>query len=136
MLLIAIVFLCASSFAGFFCFLEGEHAITAFRTQYRIPANIEVWLDNPEDPSDGLVVNDGWMPFWLVTVVEGGVRFPLHPLLRDCLWQWRLCPCQLMPNGFKIIMGAVQLNRILGINLSVSDIENVYDICKSIDGNS
>ena len=41
-----------------------------------------------------------------------------------------------MPNGFKIIMGAVQLNRILGINLGVSDIEDVYDICKSGDGNS
>ena len=41
-----------------------------------------------------------------------------------------------MPNSFKIIMGSVQLNRILGINLGVSDIEDVYDLCKSGDGNS
>ena len=76
------------------------------------------------------------MPFWLVIVVERGVRFPLHPLLRDCLWEWHLCPCQLTPNGFKIIIGVVQLNRILGISLGVSDIEDVYDLCKSADGNS
>ena len=41
-----------------------------------------------------------------------------------------------MPNGFKIIMGVVELNRILGINLGVSDIEDVYDLCKSEDRNS
>ena len=116
--------------------LEDEHAIAAFRVQYEIPTNVEVRLDNPEDPFDDLVVHNGWMPFWLVTIVEGGVRFPLHPLLRDYLWEWRLCPCQLMPNVFKIIMGAVQLNRILGINLGVSNIEDVYDLCKSGDGNS
>ena len=76
------------------------------------------------------------MSFWLVIVVEGGVPFPLHPLLRDCLWEWRLCPCQLIPNSFKIFMGVVQLNRILGISLGVSDIEDLYDLCKSGDGNS
>ena len=38
-----------------------------------------------------------------------------------------------MPNDFKIIMGVVELNRILGINLSVHDIEDVYDLCKSGD---
>ena len=41
-----------------------------------------------------------------------------------------------MLNGFKSIMGAVQLKRILGINLGVSDIEDVYDLCKSVDRNS
>ena len=76
------------------------------------------------------------MPFWLVTVVEAGVRFPLHPLLRHCLREWNLCPCQLLPNGYKIIMGAVQLNGILGISLGVLDIEDANDLCKSIDGNS
>ena len=38
-----------------------------------------------------------------------------------------------MPNGFKIIMGVVELNRILGFNLGVNDIEDVYDLCKSRD---
>ena len=32
-------------------------------------------------------------------------------------------------------MGVVELNRIQGINLSVSDIEDVYDLCKFGDEN-
>ena len=35
-----------------------------------------------------------------------------------------------MPNGFKIMLGVVELNRILDINLGVHDIEDVYDLCK------
>ena len=103
-------------------------SITLFRKMYKIPANVEV---RPDGPDDGFVMDDGWMPFWLVAIVEAGVRFPLHSLLRDCLREWNLSPCQLLPNGYKIIMGAVRLNEILGINLSVPDIEETYDLCKS-----
>ncbi|KAJ8617840.1 hypothetical protein MRB53_014026 [Persea americana] len=79
--------------------LEGEQVVAAFRAQYNIPADVKVRLDNPEDPTDGLIFHNGWMSFWLVTVVEGGVR-------------------------------------VLGISLGVSDIEDVYDLCKSVDRNS
>ena len=84
--------------------LEDHVSIIIFRTQYNIPANVEV---KPDSPTDGFVFHNGWMPFWLVTVVEAGVRFPLHLLLRDCLREWHLCPYQLLPNGYKIIMGLV-----------------------------
>ena len=56
--------------------LEDPHTIDVFRAQYNIPANIEVRLDNPEDPFDDLVVHDGWVLFWLVTIVEGGFGSP------------------------------------------------------------
>lgn len=71
------------------------------------------------------------MPFPLVAITEGGVRFTVEPLLRACLSTWRLCPCQLMPNSFKIIMGIAKLNQILEIDLGVHDIEDLYDLCKS-----
>ena len=74
------------------------------------------------------------MPFPLIAVVEGGVRFPLHPLLRACLSSWNLTPCQLMPNAFKVIMGTVALNKHLHINLDIRDIEDVYDLCKTKEG--
>ena len=108
-------------------------SINHFRDAYKVPANVEV---RPDDPDDGLTYRDGWMSFWLVSVVEGGVRFPLHPLVRDCLWEWRLCPCQLLPNGYKIIMGVVRLNEILRIGLGVPDIEDTYDLCKSAEGDT
>ncbi|XXG85597.1 hypothetical protein AAC387_Pa11g0646 [Persea americana] len=108
-------------------------SIGLFREAYKVPASVEV---RPDGPDNGITYHDGWMPFWLVSVVEGGVRFPLHPLLRDCLREWGLSPCQLLPNGYKIIMGAVRLNEILSINLSVPDIEEANDLCKSAEGHT
>ena len=113
--------------------VENPASLSLFRGMYNIPANVEV---RPDTSDDGFVTDDGWMPFWRVTIVEAGVRFPLHSLLRNCLEQWNLSPCQLLPNGYKIIMGAVRLNEILGINLSVPDIEETYDLCKSAEGNT
>ncbi|XXG66533.1 hypothetical protein AAC387_Pa06g0085 [Persea americana] len=108
-------------------------SIDHFRDAHKIPANVEVRLDGPDD---GLAYRNGWMPFWLVSVGEGGVCFPLHPLVRDCLREWRLCPSQLLPNGYKIIMGVVRLNQILKIGLGVPDIEDTYDLCKSAEGDT
>ena len=61
---------------------------------------------------------------------------PLHPFLRTCQKKWCLCPCQLMHNGFKIIMAVPKLNRILGINLGIHDINDVYNLCKSGGGDN
>ena len=108
-------------------------SIAFFRDAYKVPANVEV---KPDGPNDGLAYRNGWMSFWLVSIVEGGVCFPLHPLVRDCLREWRLCPCQLLPNGYKIIMGVVRLNQILNIGLGVPDIEDTYDLCKSAEGDT
>ena len=113
--------------------LEDPLSISLFREAYQVPANVEV---RPDGPDDGVTYSDGWMPFWLVSVVEGGVRFPLHPLLRDCLREWGLSPCQLLPNAYKIIMRVVRLNEILSINLGVPDIEEAYDLCKSAEGHT
>lgn len=103
-----------------------------FKGMYGIPDDVRTRLDDPDDMFDGFAFTDGWMRFPLVAIVGGGVRFPVHPLLRACLSAWHLTPCQLMPNGYKIIMGAVELNKILGINLGVHDIEDTYDVCKSV----
>ena len=48
-------------------------SIDHFRDLYKVPSNVEV---RPNDPDDGLTYRDGWMPFWLVSVVEGGSAFP------------------------------------------------------------
>lgn len=111
--------------------LGNPKAITDFKVKYQIPDDVQFRLDDPTDPLDGYILRDGWMPFPLVAVVEGGVQFPLHPLLRICLHKWNICPYQLSPNGFKIIMGVVVLNRILNADLGIHDIEDTYDLCKS-----
>ena len=46
--------------------LGDQGSIAYFRDAYKVPANVEV---RPDDPDDGLAYRNGWMPFWLVSVV-------------------------------------------------------------------
>ncbi len=62
----------------------------------------------------------------MVAVVEGGVRFPIDPFLADFLNYFSLSPTQVNPNIFRIVMGTVELNRRLGLELSTYDIVRTY----------
>ena len=114
------------------CWLDTPEAMASFREAYRIPDNVLTRLNDPDDFRDGMSARGDWVPFPLIAIIEGGVRFPIHPLLRACLSSWHLAPCQLLPNAYKIIMGTAELNRLLGINLGVHDIEEAYYVCKSV----
>ena len=102
-----------------------------FRRRYEIPDSIGLELADVGD-----VHQATWetihMP--VVDIVEGGVRFPLHPLLRETLAYYRLCPRQVSPNMIRIIMGVVELNRLLGTSLGVWDIQFCYSACRAPSG--
>ena len=94
-----------------------------FRRLYRIPDDVGlqyVHWSNALPPSSGELL----IP--VVAVVEGGVRFPLDPLLADFLNYFSLSPTQVNPNIFRIVMGTVELNRRLGLELSTYDIVWTY----------
>lgn len=76
-------------------------------------------------PLDALRENSSWerahIP--IAAIVEGGIRFPLHPLLRHLLNWYSLTPMQVSANVFRLTMGTVALNEILGTNLGLWDIQ-------------
>lgn len=71
--------------------------------------------------------SDERIPLPLITIIEGGVRFPLHPLLEEVLHFYGIPHSQLFPNFFRIVMGVVALNNILGINSGLSEIRYCYN---------
>ena len=50
----------------------------------------------------------------------------MDPLLADFLCYFNLAPTQVNPNIFRIVMGTVELNRRLGLELSTYDIVQTY----------
>ena len=104
-------------------YVNMPEAMAVFRHLYEIPNNVGLryvhW-------SDALPPSSGELLIPVVAVVEGGVRFPIDPLLADFLSYFSLSPTQVNPNIFRIVMGTIELNRRLGLELSTYDIVWTY----------
>uniref|UniRef100_A0A2N9IE23 Uncharacterized protein n=1 Tax=Fagus sylvatica TaxID=28930 RepID=A0A2N9IE23_FAGSY len=103
--------------------VNSEASMTRFRELYRVPPSIRLAYCNLNDFP---VINKDEILLPIMAVVEGGVRFPLHPLLVNFLQIVNATPSQVSVNLFRIIMGVVALNRLLGVNLRTGEILRVY----------
>ncbi|XP_028124315.1 uncharacterized protein LOC114321351 [Camellia sinensis] len=68
--------------------------------------------------------------FLLLSITESGVRFPLHLFLKVVLRYWGLILSQSNVNFFRIIMGVIELNRRLRLNLGIPSIRHCYVLVK------
>uniref|UniRef100_A0A2N9FNU8 Uncharacterized protein n=1 Tax=Fagus sylvatica TaxID=28930 RepID=A0A2N9FNU8_FAGSY len=104
-------------------YVNTPETMALFRRLYQVPDDVGLryvhW-------SDALPPSSGELLIPVVAVVEGGVRFPIDPLLADFLSYFSLSPTQVNPNIFRIVMGTVELNRRLGLELSTYDIVWTY----------
>ncbi|GMQ05271.1 hypothetical protein CsSME_00050366 [Camellia sinensis var. sinensis] len=104
--------------------------ISGFRCHFFIPDDVRLSF-----VADGTLdmerVDETMIVFPLLSITEGGVHFPLHPLLRVMLCHWGLIPSQPNVNFFRIVMGIIALNRRLGHNLGIPAIWHCYALAKS-----
>ena len=70
--------------------------------------------------------------FPLVVILEGGVRFPIDPLLLRTLNFYGLNPDQCLPNFYKVVNSVMRLNKIYNLGLNNHDINFLYGICGSL----
>ena len=110
--------------------LLSEGRISGFRRHFSIPDDVHLSLVT-DSTLDMEREDQNTIVFPLLSIAEGGVRFSLHPLLRAVLRYWSLIPSQPNVNFFRIIMGVIELNRRLRINLGILAIRHCYALAKS-----
>uniref|UniRef100_A0A2N9FIG1 Uncharacterized protein n=1 Tax=Fagus sylvatica TaxID=28930 RepID=A0A2N9FIG1_FAGSY len=104
-------------------YVNTPEAMEKFRRHYGVPDDVYLEYRFWENAITG---EPGDLIIPVVAIIEGGVRFPMDPLLADFLDYFRISPTQISPNIFRIVNGVAELNRRLGFNLTVHDIIATY----------
>lgn len=112
---------------GFSHLLRTEATLATFRARFEVPLDVDI-----EYCPKGNIENDQCPRvafFPLMVILEGGVRFPMDPLLVRTLSVYCLCPNQLPPNSFKVVSCISLLNNLYGLCLNHNDIKFMYNMC-------
>ena len=73
-----------------------------FARRYRPPFGVRVWSP---DVLISYVVSVPKMVCFFEVAFDNGLRFPLHPFIKGVLQHFNVCPSQLLPNGWGILVG-------------------------------
>ena len=85
-----------------------------FSRRYRPPFGVRVWSP---DVLTFYVVSVPKMVCFFELAFDNGLRFPLHPFIKGILQHFNVCPSQLAPNGWGILVGILALFRDRGLGV-------------------
>ncbi|KAL2486571.1 Plus3 domain-containing protein [Abeliophyllum distichum] len=102
-----------------------EEDLTKLREAYRIPADIELILPDPNERA--CFPRKGCTALHLNAFVSG-MRLPLHPMLRRILRAYDLAPTQVAPNGWSQMVGGMYLwfRHSFGMEMSLHMFQTIY----------
>ena len=112
---------------GYAYLLNTEASLATFRQNYSVPNDVEVAYCHESE----IVLHKraGTAFFPLMSILEGGVRFPIDPLLLDTLRYYGLSPDQLPPNFYQVMSCVSRLNQTFSLQLDQHDINHMYSLC-------
>ena len=100
--------------------VESEEGMEKFKADYRIPPN--VGLRYCEEGEWHFMRREGEVVIPMIAFIEGGVRIPMRPMMRDYLRFVRLAPTQCVLNVFRILGYVNTLNEKMGLRLTHHDV--------------
>lgn len=65
-----------------------------------------------------------------MAICEAGLRFPLHPFLRELLARFGLVPHFFAINSFRIVMSVIKLKELHNLDFSVADLFHTYQMSR------
>ena len=85
-----------------------------FARCYRPPFGVRVWFP---DVLTSYVVSVPKMVCFFEVAFDNGFRFPLHPFIKGVLQHFNVCPSQLSPNRWGILVGLLVFFRDRGLGV-------------------
>ena len=87
-----------------------------FATRYRPPVGIHVWRP---DSLTSYVVHVPKMVCFFEATFENGLCFPLHPFFKCVLQNFNVCPAQLSPNFWGVLVVLLVVFRDKGLGVPI-----------------
>ena len=94
---------------GYSYLLEAPGALATFRQKFDVSSDMEVAYCYESEIA--FHRGRGTAFFLLMEILEGGVRFPVDPLLTNTLRYYGLCPDQLPPSFYWVVSCVSRLNH-------------------------
>ena len=120
---------------GFSHLLSTEASLANFREVFNILGDVAVAYCHEGDIALHRRSGSNIVFFPLMAILEGGVRFPVDPLLLSTLSFYGLCLDQLPPNFYQVVSCVSRLNQIYGLQLNHHDINFMYNLCGNLKSN-
>ena len=90
-----------------------------FARRYRPPFGVRVWS---HDVLTSYVVPVPKMVCFFEVAFDNGLLFPLHPFIKRVLQHFNVCPSQLSPNCWGILVGLLVFFRDKGLGVPIIDL--------------
>lgn len=99
-----------------------------FRQVYDVPNDVDI---RPVEGSR-ILYSDDHVTVPLMAITEGGLRFPMHRVLREVLHRFQLTPCQLSVNSYRIIHSVIKLAEVKMFPLEAHHIFENYMMSRNV----
>ena len=120
---------------GFSHLLSTEASLANSREVFNILGDVDVAYCHEGDIALHRRSRSNIAFFPLMAILEGGVRFPVDPLLLSTLRFYGLCLDQLPPNFYQVVSCVSRLNRIYWLQLNHHDINFMYNLYGNLKSN-
>ena len=103
-----------------------------FSIHYKPPVGIHIWRP---DFLTSYVVHVPKMVCFFEVAFENGLRFPLHPFFKCVLQHFNVCPAQLSPNFWGVLVGVLVVFRDKGLGVpSLALLLDLFNVKESAEG--
>ena len=106
--------------------VKSEKAMEKFVADYKIPNN--VGLRYCKEGDWHIMRREGKVVIPIIAFLEGVMRLPMRPVVRDYLRHFRLASIQCVVNMFRILSSVDALNEQMGLRLTHHDLNWCYNL--------